>query len=52
MKEGTLAKLAMQTATFYGVTLEIAEECSVFEKVDIVFLLLISILRIGFHSWQ
>lgn len=33
MKEGTLAKLAMQTATFYGVSLDIAQECSVFDKV-------------------
>ena len=35
MKEGTLAKLAMQTATFYGVSLDIAQECSVFDKVSI-----------------
>ena len=33
MKEGTLAKLAKQAATFYGLALEIAEECAVFGKV-------------------
>lgn len=32
MKAGTLAKLAMQTACFYGLALDIAQETSVFDK--------------------
>ncbi|KAJ3344598.1 pH-response regulator protein palA/rim20, partial [Kappamyces sp. JEL0680] len=32
MKEGTLAKLAMQVSTFYGVAHDIASETSIFDK--------------------
>ncbi len=33
MREGTLAKLAMQVSTFYNVAHEIASQLSIFEKV-------------------
>ena len=32
MKEGTLAKLAMQAATFYGLAYEIAQETVIFDR--------------------
>lgn len=33
MKDATLAKLAMQVATFYGVSFDIANETDIFDRV-------------------